>query len=130
MALRELASSAIDISDGLLADLGHILEASGVGASLSLQRLPLSPPFSDWFRGSGDWTPALAGGDDYELCFTAPPEGAPRLERLASELALQISRIGTIEQQAGLRVMMPDGSTREAVPRGFDHFATGGADAG
>jgi thiamine-monophosphate kinase len=130
MALRGLATSAIDISDGLLADLGHILEASGVGASLSLEQLPLSTLFADWLSRSGDWTPALAGGDDYELCFTAPPEGAPQIERIANELGLSMQRIGRIEQAPGLRVRMPDGTSWSGFARGFDHFAGGEADAG
>jgi thiamine-monophosphate kinase len=130
MALRDLATSAIDISDGLLADLGHILEASGVGASLSLDQLPLSAQFADWLSRSGDWTPALAGGDDYELCFTAPPERGLQIERVADELGVAMKRIGRIEQAPGLRVQMPDGSPWPGSAMGFDHFAGGDPDVG
>jgi thiamine-monophosphate kinase len=125
MALRELASSAIDISDGLLADLGHILEASGVGARLMLEQLPLSAPYVDWLSRSGDWMPALAGGDDYELCFTAAPEREAQIGRIAGELGLPMRRVGTIEQAQGLRVQMPDGSPWTGSAMGFDHFAEG-----
>ncbi len=130
MALRQRATSAIDISDGLLADLGHILEASAVGATLFLERLPLSSAFRDWFAASGDWSPALAGGDDYELCFTLPPAGEPEMAGLAAELGLEINRIGSIERSPGLRVLQPDGRAWSGAGRGFDHFAGGSADAG
>ena len=125
LALRGLASSAIDISDGLLADLGHILEASGVGAALELQRLPLSRSFARWLAESGNWKPAVAGGDDYELCFTAAPEREPELQRLAAELGLAITRIGAIEPLPGLRVWLPDGKPWPLEQMGFDHFAGG-----
>jgi thiamine-monophosphate kinase len=123
LALRGLASSAIDLSDGLLADLGHILEASGVGASIELARLPLSDRFARWLEESGDWTPAVAGGDDYELCFTADARLEPRLQRLGGELGVKISRIGTIEASPGMRVWMPDRKPWPVVRAGFDHFA-------
>ena len=74
-ALRGIASAAIDVSDGLVADLGHILEVSGVGAELHADALPLSPAARD-LPGARD--AALSGGDDYELLFTAPPEAAGR----------------------------------------------------
>ncbi len=129
IGLRGLASSAIDISDGLLADLGHILAASGVGATLRLQRLPLSDAYADWLAQGGGWSLALTGGDDYELCFTAPPQSGPQIERLAAELDLPISCIGRIEAASGLRVIGPDGEPWSGVGAGFDHFANGsGAD--
>ncbi|MEJ2452730.1 MAG: thiamine-phosphate kinase [Candidatus Thiodiazotropha sp.] len=130
LALRQRASSAIDISDGLLADLGHILEASDVGACLFLERLPLSAAFSEWFAASGDWSPALSGGDDYELCFTLPPAQEREMTGLAAELELGIHRIGTIEAAPGLRVLQPDGRAWLGTGRGFDHFAGGSTDAG
>jgi thiamine-monophosphate kinase len=113
-----------------LADLGHILEASGVGARLFLEQLPLSAPFADWLSRSGDWTPALTGGDDYELCFTAPAERGPQIARIANELGLAMTHIGSIEQTPGLRVRMPDGTAWSGSAKGFDHFAGGEADAG
>jgi thiamine-monophosphate kinase len=130
IALRGLATSAIDLSDGLLADLGHILEASGVGASIALQRLPLSPDFAGWLRTSGDWTPALAGGDDYELCFTAPPDCRPRIDGIAAQLGLRVSCIGRIEAVPGIRVLLPDGTAWTGSQKGYDHFASGAQDAG
>ena len=73
MALRGIATAMIDVSDGLAADLGHILDASGVGAELRLQSLPLSPSVAAVVAADGDWSLPLASGDDYELCFCIPP---------------------------------------------------------
>ena len=125
LGLRGLASSAIEISDGLLADLGHILGASGVGATLELGRLPLSGIYADWMTQGGDWSPALTGGDDYELCFTACDEARPQIDHLAAELDLPISRIGRIEAETGLRVIKPDGGEWSGSEAGFDHFPKG-----
>ena len=120
MALRGIASSAIDVSDGLLADLGHILERSGAGARIFLERLPLSPVCRAHLPEAG-WDTVLAGGDDYELCFTVPEKNLAKLEKLP--FAGDLHRIGNIEVEAGLRII--DGSGREYHPRktGHDHFA-------
>ena len=126
-ALRALATSAIDISDGLLADLGHILQASGVGARLSLDQLPLSNAFAEWLAASGDWSPALTGGDDYELCFTLSPQHERRIDGMVAELGLAMTRVGTIEETQGLRVRLPDGEIWKGGDRGFDHFSGGAA---
>lgn len=124
--LRGLASGAIDISDGLLADLGHILEASGVGASLELERVPLSSTYAEWMVQGGDWSPALTGGDDYELCFTAAEEAGPQIEKLAVDLDLPISCVGRIEAQTGLRVTKSGAGVWSGSETGFDHFSDEG----
>jgi len=121
--LRGLATAAIDISDGLVADLGHILDASGVGAGIELQRLPCSPPLTAHLERSGDWSLPLSGGDDYELCFTLPPRCLPELEQLALELPYPISRIGTVTEEPGLRIRTADGSDYRPPSSGYDHFA-------
>ena len=122
MVLRGIATSAIDVSDGLAADLGHVLRASGVGASVETPRLPLSPALLAAFGRERATDLALAGGDDYELAFTVPPER----ERLLAEATLEVpvSRIGTIERGTGLRCLGADGMARPA-PRGYEHFVTG-----
>ncbi len=122
MALRGIATSAIDVSDGLAADLGHVLRASGVGASVETARLPLSPALLTAFGRERATDLALAGGDDYELAFTVPPER----ERLLAEAPLEVpvTRIGTIERGTGLRCLGTDGGPRP-VPRGYEHFVTG-----
>lgn len=126
LALRGLASSAIDISDGLLADLGHILEASGVGARFALDEIPLSKPAADWLAAGGDWSMVVAGGDDYELCFTAPPGKAAEIESIGRSLGLAMTPVGVIEAAAGLRVVGPDGSPWRPSRAGFDHFRSSG----
>ena len=122
LALRGIATSAIDVSDGLCADLGHVLAASGVGASLDTACLPLSAELLAACGRERATDLALAGGDDYELAFTVPPER----ERLLAEatLAVPISRIGVVERRLGLRCLDPDGFTRP-VPAGYEHFASG-----
>ena len=130
LALRGLANSAIDISDGLLADLGHILECSGRGAEIRLEALPVSPilrslpPASAKKGGSGlAMHCALAGGDDYELCFTAPAKRRQEIERLSGELNLPLTRIGVIVSGSGCVVHAADGSVIETRESGYDHFA-------
>ncbi len=120
-ALRGLASACIDISDGLVADLGHVLEASGVGAQVELATLPLSAVYQA-VRGQVGWNPAVARGDDYELCFTVPAQRQPALEALAAQFDCAIRRIGVIEARPGLRLVEPSGAAfRPDIP-GFDHF--------
>jgi len=114
LALRGLATAAIDVSDGLLADLGHILEASGVAATLQPAVLP-APTF--------DRECYLSGGDDYELVFTAPPARHAEVEALAANLALPLNCIGRIETGAGLRVLDPAGQPIDIWRRGYDHFS-------
>ncbi len=118
-ALRGLAHAALDVSDGLLADLGHILETSGVGAELWADRLPLSPAARD-LPGARD--AALAGGDDYELLFTAPAMRRDDVAALSKSLDLPITRIGQIQAESGLHVL--DAAGRELHPRraGWQHF--------
>jgi thiamine-monophosphate kinase len=121
--LRGRASAAIDVSDGLVGDLGHILEASGAGATIEIARLPRSPALEHRLAG-GERALAieclLAGGDDYELCFTAPAHAD--LEPLARKLDLRLTRIGTIEGHAGLVVHDEHGRALEKLPPAFDHF--------
>ena len=122
LALRGIATSAIDISDGLCADLGHVLEASGVGATIETARLPLSPELVTACGRDRGIALALAGGDDYELAFTVPPDREPLLA--GARLDVPISRIGCVERRAGLRCLDPDGRERPA-PAGYEHFAAG-----
>ena len=121
--LRGRASAAIDVSDGLVGDLGHILEASGAGATIEIARLPHSTALEHRLAG-GERALALecllAGGDDYELCFTAPAHAD--LEPLARKLDLRLTRIGSIEGRAGLIVHDEHGRALEKLPAAFDHF--------
>ena len=118
LALCGLASSAVDISDGLAQDLGHILAASGVGASIDLARLPCSALLASAAQDEA-WQAQLAGGDDYELLFTLPPDALDRLVHCPESLTL----IGRIEAEPGLRLRRADGSLFNLARRGHDHFA-------
>jgi thiamine-monophosphate kinase len=123
LALRGLASAAIDLSDGLGSDLRHICAGSGLGATLQADRLPVSPAVAEYMAGSGDWALPLSAGDDYELCFTVPSERQGDIEILAAGLPCALTRIGVMEARAGLRVVLPDGRETDAIPSGYDHFA-------
>ena len=128
IAIRGLATSAIDVSDGLCADLGHVLRASGgVGATLETARLPLSAGLLAACGRERATELALAGGDDYELAFTVPPEREHLLA--AARLEVPATRIGVIEGRAGLRCLDADGRPRP-VPAGYEHFTSGGVAAG
>ncbi|MBI3575061.1 MAG: thiamine-phosphate kinase [Gammaproteobacteria bacterium] len=120
LALRGIASSAIDISDGLVADLGHILEQSSAGAKLDLGRLPLSAAYRAHLAGVG-LDVALANGDDYELCFTVPPANLAALEKIKQRFP-EITAIGVIEAGAGLRIVDASGKPYTPKAAGHDHF--------
>ncbi len=120
-ALRNLASACIDISDGLAADLGHLLESGRVGARVELGALPLSCVYAA-NRDRIGWDPALVRGDDYELCFTAARANRPLLTSLAARFACGFQRIGVIEAQSGLRLVDATGQTYRPGITGFDHF--------
>lgn len=119
-ALRGIASAAIDISDGLLADLGHIAAASGVGAELMVdQVLPERLPGVDRAIALNA---ALAGGDDYELCFCALPQQRDAIGVIAQKLQLPLTRVGRIVAGCGVSAIGSDGRILDVRRRGFDHF--------
>ena len=124
IALRDLATAAIDLSDGLVADLGHILQRSGVGAELDLGRLPTSRTLAEHFPDEhARWRLQLSGGDDYELCFAASPAHALAIEQALAACDTPASVIGRITAGQGLRLTTPDGEDFEPGPRaGFQHF--------
>jgi len=123
LALRGQASAMIDCSDGLAADLGHILEASGVGADIALADLPLSPPVVAAVAAGADWSLPLAAGDDYELCFTLPAAARTALPGLAQAAGCPLTVIGTIREGNDLRCRLPDGTDFHLGRTGYDHFA-------
>ena len=123
MALQGLATSAIDVSDGLLADLGHIQECSGVGADVRLADLPRSAAMRDAMQtGLADWNVVLSAGDDYELLFTAPAGRNDAIEAVSRETGCPITRIGRITDMAATRVLDEHGDSWTPVSRGYDHF--------
>jgi thiamine-monophosphate kinase len=121
LALRGVASSAIDVSDGLLGDLRHVLARSGVGATVEVDAVPRSAVLAAQ-------APALqrictlAGGDDYELLFSAPASAAAAVVAAAREAGVGVTRIGRIEQAAGLRLLDADGRALADGFGSFDHF--------
>lgn len=123
LALRGVASAAIDISDGLLADLGHLLDASGVGATIMLDQLPLSDAVSSALVHDRDWSIPLASGDDYELCFTLPPSLLGQVQAIGRHLQLPICVIGQIEAMPGLRCVRENATLWKPSATGFNHFA-------
>ena len=121
LALRGVATSAIDVSDGLLGDLAHVLRRSKVGAELLADALPRSAVL----RTQPDAlqrTCTLAGGDDYELIFTAPPQRAAQVAAAAEAAQVGVTRIGRIEAKAGLRLIDRDGRALADDYGSFDHF--------
>lgn len=122
IALRGIATSAIDISDGLLADLGHILEASQVGAQCDFQSLPVSPTVSRHLKKPLARQSVLSGGDDYELCFTAPRTSHEKLLGIAAELNLPLTAIGKVVAGQGCIVHDASGSPIKLESSGYDHF--------
>jgi thiamine-monophosphate kinase len=119
-ALRGLASSAIDLSDGLAGDLGHVLRRSGVGATLQLERLPRSAVLAAQPQAL-QVECLLAGGDDYELLFSAPPAQRDAVQRAGVEAGVPVTRIGQVDAEPGLRVLDAQGRPLPATA-GFDHF--------
>ena len=135
LALRAIANAAIDVSDGLLGDLGHILQRSQVGAQIDTTWLQQSNTFGEDAQAAGisptlaqlPWNKriefALAGGDDYELCFTAPVHQREMVHAAAWESNTPVTRIGRITEAQGLVVMDPEGQPITRRFASFDHFA-------
>ena len=126
LALRGLASAAIDVSDGLLGDLGHVLRRSGVGATVQADwALPLLAAVGQGAGLEAPWVEelVLAGGDDYELAFTAPPERRDAVAAAGAAAGVPVTRIGRIDAEPGLRVLGSDGQPLARRFASFDHFA-------
>jgi thiamine-monophosphate kinase len=123
LALRGIAHAALDISDGLIGDLGHILKSSGVGATLDIDALPpgvmLQQQALEMRRRF-----TLAGGDDYELCFTAPASKRDAILGAALSADTPVTRIGTIDTVPGVRLLDSNGQPLDLQIAAFDHFAT------
>jgi thiamine-monophosphate kinase len=121
-SLIGVAHAMLDVSDGLLADLGHICDASGVGATVRLP-LPLSEAAKRLIADRPELAAQLAtGGDDYELLFAAPPEASAAIDRLSAELALPITEIGAIEAGDGVRLVDAAGTPIPVASAGWQHF--------
>jgi len=123
IALRGLASAMIDVSDGLLADLDHILQASSVGASIDIQRVPASVQLQQSALGEEEKQRCiLSGGDDYELCCTVPDNKLQAALLAAQSCAVELTTIGRIEAQPGLRCLDAEGQQVKFAAAGWQHF--------
>jgi len=121
LALVGFASACIDISDGLLADLGHVLKASGQGARIEVGRLPAAVELEE-LGNESRWNYQLSGGDDYELLFTLPEKHKAMVSAWREQLDLELSIIGSIEHAEGVRCVRPDGMAFQPRNSGFEHF--------
>ena len=121
-ALVGLANSAIDISDGLVADLGHICEQSGVGASVLLDQIPITSQVKEFLQQKGSWNTVIAGGDDYELCFTLSPDKKSLLDEIRPNLDCEITQIGEIVTEPGVSCIMAGGIVIDNSFSGYQHF--------
>jgi len=115
---------AIDISDGLAADLGHVLEASNCGATVNIDSIPLSHQLVEYSvnRNEVDWEMVLSGGDDYELCLVVSPENENRLMQTASDISLPLTRVGVIEEHNALNIVDNTGAKYLLDRGGYEHF--------
>lgn len=122
IALRGIASAAIDVSDGLLGDLAHILDRSAVGALVEADAVPIGAALAAHpLQRQREFS--LNGGDDYELCFTAPADRRQSVQDAADRAGVRVTRIGRILPGSGTQLVDADGRTLAVASRSFDHFA-------
>ena len=124
LALRGLAHAAIDISDGLAADLRHVLQASAVGAELEWPLVPVLPYVAERRHLPALQQAVFAGGDDYELCFTAPPQRAAAIAALADTVGVTLTRVGRIMAGNEFIIKGDNGAPIRLEQFGFDHFSS------
>ncbi|MEP6484476.1 MAG: thiamine-phosphate kinase [Rudaea sp.] len=122
LQLRGRARSCIDVSDGLVADLGHICDASGVGAEINVDELPSSAALLATFDRDERRSLQLGGGDDYELCFTAPSSDASLVLGDLARSGCAATRIGRIVEGSGVHVVDGEGHPVAVPQKGFEHF--------
>ena len=122
LALRGLAHSCLDISDGLLSDLGHITTASNVGAEIHLDTLPTSTYIKKHLKTPSFQQYLLAGGDDYELCFTAPERHAASILLAGKSVNVPVVKIGQITATPGIEVLDASGEALRLNQTGYNHF--------
>ena len=117
IAIKGIASSCVDISDGLEQDLSHIIKASRVGAMIDIQKLPLSQSMANYIEDNDDWSLAVCGGDDYELCFTAPESLNSEIMKIAEICKIRVTKIGVVNDSKKLKIKGYDGQGKS-----YQHF--------
>lgn len=122
LVLAEYSRCAIDISDGLIADLGHILQQSDCGARIELASIPLSMPLAGYYGDEKDWSLILSSGDDYELCFTVSKDQQDSMLAMVDQQDVAVTRIGEITETAGLECVDQDGQKQVFDHSGYNHF--------
>ena len=120
--LRDLATACIDISDGLISDLGHIVKASGVGATLELDQIPCSPLVTNYQKATGDFAPSISGGDDYELCVVVPEDAQQEAVERLLEVGTQLTKVGVITDGERVEVVDSLGQSKTDPSKGYNHF--------
>jgi thiamine-monophosphate kinase len=125
LARHGVINALIDLSDGLAGDVGHIAAASAVRIILDARAVPIHPAAQAEAAGADDALRlAIAGGEDYELCFAAPPGAVePLVPAFVETFALRLSRVGIVQQGSGVLLRDPDGQLSELSAPGYDHFA-------
>ena len=116
--------AAIDISDGLLSDLGHICTSSETGAQINLSSLPLSNELSNYYHQKPDWKKVLNAGDDYELCFCCSQKQVKTLLEKFAKQSIKITQIGKITEAKGIQCLLENGAILDITQDGYNHFAT------
>jgi thiamine-monophosphate kinase len=124
LAEAGLVHAMIDISDGLLADLGHICQQSGCGAEIMLSKLPLSAPFQACVAGKPvmPWHLAVSGGEDYELCFTAPVCNHGAIQKISKTAGIPLTVVGKVTNSRQVHAILPDGTNFQPSASGYTHF--------
>ncbi len=124
LAVEQLATSMIDVSDGLVLDLERITSQQGVGGRIEFLQIPTSKEYDECihqFSDDGSY-PALSGGEDYELLFTSPPEGRGRIGEISKNLNIRITEIGYVTEDAVVQVLNKNAEEASLRQRGFVHF--------
>jgi len=122
IALNDYASSCIDISDGLISDLGHICKQSHCGADIYLKDIPLSDDYKSYFNQQADYTDAMTFGDDYELCFTVSPKDKQAIADIARQVATDLTCVGSINTTNQIQCFDQNNEPVTILKKGFEHF--------
>ena len=122
LALHEVCACAIDISDGLAADLQHITQASQCAADIYIEKIALSEDLKTYYANAIDWNQVLTSGDDYELCFTVNKSSQQKVEAIAKQLNIDLTCIGEIKVGNDVRFIKPDGGMLYLDRTGYNHF--------